>query len=124
MSKPRKNIALIGGILVVASGLVGNWIGLREGFTRYEPDPNGLFGRVGILAGALAILMGCVLFWIARHEVKGPLGKVVAGVLTIVLGHLGAIAGALLVGTAGRLLCYVSGIWLVVNGVRLWRRPT
>jgi hypothetical protein len=88
---------------------------------RYELDPGGLFGHVGVLAGALAIVIGCALVWIALHEPTGPRGKVMAGLLTVVLGHLGAIAGALLVGTAGVLLCYISGIWLVVSGVRLWR---
>jgi len=118
----RKNLAFIGGILIAASGLVSIWIGLREGFMRYEPDPGGLFGHVGVLAGALAIVIGCILVWIALHEPRGPLMMVVAGLLTMVLGHLGAIAGALLVGTAGMLLCYVTGVWLVVRGVRQWRR--
>jgi len=122
MSLSRKNLALVGGMLIVASGLVSMWIGLHEGFMRYEPDPGGLFGHVGVLAGALAIVIGFILTWIALHEPTGPIGKVLAGLLTVVFGHLGAIAGALLVGTAGMLLCYVSGIWLVVRGVRLWRR--
>ena len=122
MSLSRKNLALVGGMLIVVSGLVSMWIGLREGFMRYEPDPGGLFGHVGVLAGALAIVIGFILTWIALHEPTGPIGKVLAGLLTVVFGHLGAIAGALLVGTAGMLLCYVSGIWLVVRGVRLWRR--
>ena len=55
---------------------------------------------------------------IAYHEPKQPIWKIVFGLLTVILGHLGAIAGALLVGTAGMLLCYISGIWLVVVGIR------
>ena len=123
MSLSREKLALAGGILIVASGLVSIWIGAREGFMRYEPDPGGLFGHVGILSGAIAIVIGGTLIWIALHEPAGPRGKIVVGLCTVVLGHLGAIAGALLVGTAGMLLSYIAGIWLVVRGVRLWRRP-
>jgi hypothetical protein len=122
MSLSRKKLALVGGLLIVASGLVSIWIGARAGFMKYQPDPGGLFGHVGVLAGVVAMAIGGILTWIALHEPAGPGGKVVVGLLTVVLGHLGAIAGALLVGTAGMLLCYVSGIWLVVKGVRLWRR--
>jgi len=123
MSLSRGKLALAGGILIVASGLVSIWIGAREGFMRYEPDPAGLFGHVGIMAGAVAMVIGGALIWLALHEPAGPLGKVAAGLGTVVLGHLGAITGALLVGTAGMALSYVAGIWLVVRGVRLWRRP-
>jgi hypothetical protein len=118
----RKNLAFIGGMLIVASGLVSIWIGVREGFMRYEPDPGGLFGHVGVLAGIIAIVIGCMLAWIALHEPRSPLKMVIAGLLTMVLGHLGAIAGALLIGTAGMLLCYVTGVWLVVRSIRQWRR--
>jgi len=118
----RDKLALIGGILIVASGLVSIWVGGRAGYMMYQPDPNGLFGHVGVLAGFAAILIGCVLVWIALHEPAGSPGKVVVGLLTMVLGHLGAITGALLVGTAGLILCYVTGIWLVVKGLIEWRR--
>lgn len=122
MSLSREKLALTGGILIATSGLVSIWIGARAGYMVYEPDPHGVFGHVGVWAGVAAVMIGSVLVWLARHEPAGPLGKVVVGLLTVVLGHLGAIAGALLVGTAGVLLCYVVGIWLVVAGVRLWRR--
>lgn len=124
MSLSRERLALAGGVLVVASGVVSIWIGIREGFMWYEPDPGGLFGHVGILAGAIAIVIGGVLTWIALHEPTGRQGEIVVGLFTVVLGHLGAIAGALLVGTAGMLLCYISGIWLIVRGVRMGRRST
>jgi hypothetical protein len=97
-------------------------VGGRAGYMLYEPDPGGLFGHVGILAGIAAILIGCALVWIALREPAAPPAKVAVGLLTVVLGHLGAIAGALLVGTAGMLLCYVAGIWLVVRGLRGRRR--
>ena len=122
MSEPREKLALVGGILIIASGFVSIWIGVREGFMFYEPDPGGVFGHVGVWAGVAAIVIGSILVWLALNEPVGPVGKVVVGLSTVVLGHLGAVAGALLVGTAGVLLCYVSGIWLVVRGVRLWRR--
>ena len=107
--------------LALAGGAVSIWVGGRAGFMLYEPDPGGLFGHVGILAGVAAILIGSVLVWIAFHEPAAPSGKVAVGLLTVILGHLGAIAGALLVGTTGMLLCYVAGIWLVVRGLRQWR---
>lgn len=122
MSAARKKLALAGGVLIVASGLVSLWIGARAGFVYYEPDPGGLFGHVGVIAGAIAIVIGAVLTWIAFHEPAGTRAKIVVGLFTVVLGHLGAIAGALLVGTAGMVLCYISGIWLVVTGVRAWRQ--
>ena len=120
MSEPREKLALVGGILIIASGFVSIWIGVREGFMFYEPDPGGVFGHVGVWAGVAAIVIGSALVWLALHEPENPRRKVLVGLLTAVLGHLGAVTGALLVGTAGVLLCYVAGIWLVVRGVRLW----
>jgi hypothetical protein len=117
----RKSLALAGGILIIASGLMSIWIGGRAGYRTYEPDPNGVFGHVGILAGIAAIAIGGTLVWIALREPAAPLAKLALGLLTVVLGHLGAIAGALLVGTAGMLLCYVAGIWLIIRGVREWK---
>lgn len=118
----REQLSLYGGILIVASGLVSIWVGGRAGYMWYEPDPGGVFGHVGVWAGLAAILIGGAIISIARYEPVSPIAKVVFGLLTVVLGHLGAIAGALLVGTAGVLLCYVSGIWLVVRGAREWHR--
>jgi hypothetical protein len=118
----REILALCGGILIAASGVVSVWIGGRAGYMLYEPDPGGVFGHVGVWAGVAAITIGSALIWLALHEPAGPLAKVAVGLMTIVLGHLGAIAGALLIGTAGVVLCYVAGIWLVVRGVRQWQR--
>jgi hypothetical protein len=127
MSSPREKLAVTGGILIVASGIVSIWVGGQAGYMVYQPDPGGLFGHVGILAGIAAILIGAVLIWMALHEPASPLGKLVVGLLTVVFGHLGAIAGALLVGTAGVILSYVAGIWLVVRGLinllRCSRKP-
>jgi len=57
MSLSRKKLALAGGLLIVASGLVSIWIGVRAGFLPYEPDPGGLFGHVGIWAGISAVVI-------------------------------------------------------------------
>ncbi len=124
MSLWRENLALTGGILIVASGLVNILIGGRAGYMLYQPDPGGVFGHVWIWAGVTAIVIGSILIWISKHESASAPAKVVVGILTVVLGHLGAMAGALLVGTAGVLLCYITGIWLIVRGVRLWQRQT
>jgi len=121
VSLSREKLAFTGGILIVVSGLVSIWIGGRAGFMVYQPDPGGVFGHVGVWAGVAAIVIGSILIWIARHEPANPPAKLVVGLLTVVLGHLGAMAGALLIGTAGVLLCYLTGIWLIVRGVRLWR---
>jgi hypothetical protein len=123
MSLSREKLALTGGILIVASGLVSIWIGGRAGYMLYQPDPGGVFGHVGIWAGVAAIVIGSILIWIARHEPASPSAKMVAGLLTVLLGHLGAMAGALLIGTAGVLLCYLTGIWLIVRGVREYQQP-
>ena len=123
MSRLRERLALVGGILIIGSGLVSIWVGGRAGFLTYEPDPGGLFGHVGILAGVAAIFIGSALVWIALHEPSRPLGKLAVGLLTVVLGHLGAITGALLVGTAGMILSYVAGIWLAREGIGLATVP-
>jgi hypothetical protein len=124
MSSPRMKLTLIGGALIAASGIVSTWVGARAGHMGYEPDPGGLFGHVGILAGVGALVIGGALCWMALHEPGSPPGMVVVGFLTVILGHLGAIAGALLVGTAGAIVCYVAGIWLVVKGVAESRRQS
>lgn len=120
----REKLAFLGGILIVASGLVSIWIAVNAGLMFYEPDPGGVFGHVGVWAGIVAIVIGSVLVWIALHEPAGPMGKIAAGLLTVVFGQLGAMAGALLVGTAGALLSYVTGIWLIVKGVKLGRHSS
>jgi hypothetical protein len=122
MSSARGKIALAGGILITTSGLVSTWIGARAGYLVYEPDPSGVFGHVGILAGIAAVTIGSVLVWVARREPAGPAAGVAVGLVTVVIGHLGAIAGALLVGTSGMVLCYVAGVWALVKGIRQWGR--
>jgi len=112
---------MIGGALIIASGLVSLGIALTFGAVLYEVDPNGLFGHVGIVAGLVAMVIGAFLFWFGRLDHITPGRLVLAGLVSIIFGHLGAIAGALLVGTAGVLCCYVAGIWFFVLAVMTWR---
>ena len=116
-------LTAIGGILLVISGIVSLAIALTFGAVFYEVDPNGVFGRVGILAGLAAMVIGGFLFWFGRldHPTTGRL--FLAGLVSILVGHLGAIAGALLIGTAGLLCCYVAGFWFLILGmINLTRR--
>ncbi len=115
-------LTMIGGALIIASGVVSLVIALSFGAVLYEVDPNGLFGHVGIVAGLVAIVIGALLFWFGRLEHTTPGRLVLAGLVSIILGHLGAVAGALLVGTAGVLCCYVAGVWFFVLSVMTWRR--
>jgi hypothetical protein len=117
-----KLLAVAGGVLIAASGLVSVWRGLRSGALFYEKDPGGLFGHVGVVAGLVALAIGAALIWLGRQDHRGLRRLIAAGILMIVLGHLGAIAGALLVGTAGVILCYIAGIWLLARGVAHWRK--
>ena len=107
----------IGGVLIFVSGIVSLVIALTFGAVLYEVDPNGLFGHVGIIAGLLAMAIGAFLFWFSRREHITPWRQVFAGIISIVIGHMGAVAGALLIGTAGLLCCYVAGVWFIVIAV-------
>ena len=102
----------------MCSGAVSAWLGVRAGSTFYAPDPGGVFGHVGVVAGLLAIVFGATIIWLSLREYTARREHVVAGILIVVLGHLGAVAGALLVGTAGVVLCYVVGIWHLVDAIR------
>ncbi|MBN2172245.1 MAG: hypothetical protein JW819_13070 [Candidatus Krumholzibacteriota bacterium] len=112
----------IGGVLLALSGVVSLVVALTLGAVYYDPDPNGLFGHVGIVAGLIAFVIGVFLFWFGRLDHAMTPRLFLAGAVSIVVGHLGAVAGALLVGTAGLLCCYVAGVWCLVLGVMSWRR--
>lgn len=109
-----RTLTTVGGGLILASGVLSLALGLRTGLFWYEPDPNGVFGHIGILTGLAAAGIGAFLVWLARTQYPHRRRRIAAGVLTMVLGHLGAVAGALLVGTAGMALCYVGGVWLII----------
>jgi hypothetical protein len=107
-------LATIGGVLIFASGLLSLGLGLGTGSLWYEPDPNGIFGHIGILAGLSAMAIGAIILWLARIQYPHKKHRIMAAILTMALGHLGAIMGALLVGTAGMILCYIAGVWLII----------
>ncbi len=49
----------------------------------------------------------------------GWYGKLTFGSLGLFLGGpLGAIAGALYIGTLGVILCYIAGIWILLAGLK------
>lgn len=112
-----EQLVMAGGVLILFSGVVSLIVALTFGAVLYEVDPNGLFGHVGIVAGIVAIAIGAFLFWFGRLEYTKPGQLFLAGIVSIVIGHFGAIAGALFIGTAGLLCCYVAGVWFLVLAV-------
>jgi hypothetical protein len=111
-----KKIATMGAALIVVSGVVNTILGAKIGAVLYEIYPGGKMGHVGVIAGVAALVIGFVIVFIAvplyRH---GNRRLVVAGgTLTVILGHVGAVAGALYIGTLGALLCYIAGLWVIV----------
>ena len=73
-------------------------------------------GHVGIIAGIIALVIGlAILLGLPRlYEAHSRQLRVLGGVLTPVLGHAGAVFGALYVGTVGVFLSYLAGIWLLI----------
>jgi hypothetical protein len=109
-----RTLATIGGLLTLAGGVLSLVLGLSTGSLWYEPDPNGIFGHIGVLAGLAAMAIGAVIMALARTQYPHKRRRVLAAVLTMLLGHLGAITGALIAGTAGMALCYIAGVWLII----------
>jgi hypothetical protein len=112
---PRK-IATAGGIFITLSGILNFVLGIQIGALHYYPYPGGKMGHVGITAGLAAIGIGLVItFALPRmylHQNRKL--RILGSVLTFILGHIGAVFGALFVGTVGVILCYVGGIWLLI----------
>jgi hypothetical protein len=111
-------LTAVGGSLIIVSGLVSTVIGLTSGAVLYEPDPNDLLGHVGIVSGLAAIAIGAFLIWFGHLERTMTGQGIRAGLLIVIVGHLGGVTGALLIGTAGMLCCYVAGIWLLVQAIK------
>jgi hypothetical protein len=111
-----KILATIGGTLTALSGVLNFILGLRINAVWYDVYPGGKMGHVGIIAGIAAVVIGLIIvFGITRFYIQHSRWIIaLGGILTVVLGHLGAIAGALYVGTAGMLCCYIAGIWIVI----------
>lgn len=115
-----KRIAKMGGVLITISGVVNALLGARIEATVYDVYPGGKMGHVGIIAGIAAIAIGLIIIFliVPIYERRNRGFVVFGGVLTIVLGHLGAIAGAIYVSTVGMVLCYTAGVWAIV--VMVW----
>lgn len=113
-------LTTIGGALIAASGVLNFMLGMRINAMWYDVYPGGNMGHVGMLAGIVAVMIGLIImFGIVRlFTHKSRLVIAIAGILTIVLGHLGAIAGALYIGTAGVLCCYVAGSWVLIVAIK------
>ncbi|UCD18863.1 MAG: hypothetical protein JSU64_03275 [candidate division WOR-3 bacterium] len=114
-----KRLALIGGILIAGSGIVNAILGLSIGAIYYDVYPGGNMGHVGILAGVAAIVLGLLIIFVVRplYYRQQRLLVALGGLLTALLGHAGAVAGALYIGTLGLLLCYVAGFWAIVIAI-------
>ena len=104
-------------VLIVASGVLSSILGLKIGALIQAPDPGGRFGHVGAISGLIAIAIGASIVWLVwvRYPFESRKHRIVTAILLIVLGHAGAVAGALIVGTAGAILCYALGIWLLLR---------
>jgi hypothetical protein len=111
---PRK-IAAAGGIMITLSGLLNLALGIQIGAIYYYPYPGGKMGHVGMIAGLIAAAIGlAILLGLPRlYTASSRRLRVLGGALTPILGHAGAVFGALYVGTLGVFLCYLSGIWLL-----------
>ena len=107
-----------GAVLIFLSGIVSIVVSIPVKAVYNGVDPNGLFGHIGIVNGVLAMIIGGFLFWLGRQVLKNALLTVVSGILMVVVGHLGAVMGVLLVGTAGLLFCYIAGFWSIVLGIK------
>ncbi len=112
---PRK-IAASGGIMIILSGITNLILGIQIGAIYYYPYPGGKMGHVGIIAGIIAIVIGlAILLGLPRlYQSHSRQLRILGGVLTPVLGHAGAVFGALYVGTVGVFLSYLAGIWLLI----------
>ncbi|MGD8306183.1 MAG: hypothetical protein PVF17_05985 [Ignavibacteria bacterium] len=117
-NKTPQLVLMIGAILILLSGIVSLAISIPIGATYNAVDPNELFGHIGVVNGIAALIIGGFLLWLSRQNYSTSLRLLITGLLSIVIGHIGAIAGALLVGTTGLLLCYVAGVWFIVLGIK------
>ncbi len=101
-----QRIAAAGGIFIILSGALNFVLGVQIGALYYYPYPGGKMGHVGIIAGLIAVLVGAlILFFIPRlYNREEKKLRILGAILTMVLGHLGSIFGALYLGTVGVIL--------------------
>lgn len=116
---PRK-FAAAGGVFITLSGILNLVLGIQIGALHYYPYPGGKLGHVGITAGVAAIGIGLAIFFLLPrlYDHADKRLRILGSALTIVLGHAGAVFGALYVGTIGVTLCYLGGIWLMIGFFR------
>jgi len=109
-----------GGAFITLSGILNLILGIQIGALHYVPYPGGKMGHVGITAGLAAIATGLVMLLALPRLYQQPDKKlrILGSILTFVLGHAGAVFGALYVGTIGVILAYISGIWLLVINLK------
>ena len=109
-------LARIGGVLIGLSGVLNFILGLQINAVWYEVYPGGNMGHVGMIAGLVAVAIGLLITIgiIRLYSLHNRWIVALGGILTVVLGHVGAIVGALYVGTAGMLCCYIAGIWTII----------
>jgi len=114
-----KKLAFIGGILIAVSGVINAALGMSIGALYYDVYPGGNMGHVGILAGITAVILGFLIVYaivpLYNRQKRGVIA--LAGALTVILGHLGAVSGAIYVGTLGLLLCYTAGFWALTMAI-------
>jgi len=115
-----RKIAAAGGIFITLSGILNLVLGIQIGALHYYPYPGGKMGHVGITAGLAAIGIGLVILFVLPRLYQHPDRRlrILGGTLTFILGHAGAVFGALYVGTIGVTLCYVGGIWLLILNLK------
>ena len=77
-------------------------------------------GHVGIIAGLTAILLGLIIIYYLPKlsDLQSRSKRLLGGTLTILLGHAGAVYGALYLGTVGVILCYIAGMWILIHNLR------
>jgi len=109
-----------GGIFILLSGVLNTVLGMQIGAVYYYPYPGGKMGHVGILAGLAAILIGTLIIFVIPQLInhRNKRVRILGNIITVVLGHLGAVFGALYLGTIGVFLSYLGGIWLLVDSLR------
>jgi hypothetical protein len=131
-----KRIAQLGGVLIFISGVVSLLLGVQVGAFVYEIYPGGRMGHVGIISGLVAMVMGIMTVHVAAPRIDpvgvpapagstdqgGAAGSTAAPTETkrrvrrgaffvFACGLLGAITGALYVGTLGMFFCCVAAGW-------------
>ena len=123
LTVPRK-LAQLGGLLIAISGIVNTILGAQIGAILYDVYPGGYMGHVGMIAGIGAMIIGLIILFVVvplyKQQKRGF--ALLGGVLTVVLGHIGAVWGAIYIGTAGLLLCYIAGFWLLIAGIIGFRK--